>query len=63
MIERGTYYTPNLYLSEYYLENGDRFGYTAEHLGWTERLLPPRTEVFTQAVQKGVAIVFSTRPV
>ena len=60
MIERGTYYTPNLYLSEYYLENGDRFGYTAEQLGWTERLLPPRTQVFTQAVQKGVAIVFST---
>lgn len=60
MIERGTYLAPNLYLSEYYLENGDRFGYTAEQLGWTERLLQPRTEVFTQAVQKGVAIVFST---
>ena len=60
MIERGTYYAPNLYLSEYYLENGDRFGYTAEQLDWTARLLPPRTEVFTQAVRKGVAIVFST---
>ena len=32
MIERGTYYMPNLYLSEYYLENGDRFGYTAEQV-------------------------------
>jgi len=60
MIERGTYLAPNLYLSEYYLENGDRFGYTEEQLGWTERLLQPRTEVFTLAVQKGVAIVFST---
>jgi imidazolonepropionase-like amidohydrolase len=60
MIERGTYLAPNLYLSEYYLENGDRFGYTEEQLGWTERLLQPRTEVFTQAVRKGVAIVFST---
>jgi len=60
MIERGTYYAPNLYLSEYYLENGDRFGYTEEQLGWTARLLPPRTDVFTRAVEKGVSIVFST---
>jgi imidazolonepropionase-like amidohydrolase len=60
MVERGTYLAPNLYLSEYYLENGDRFGYTDEQLAWTARLLPPRTEVFTRAVEKGVAIVFST---
>jgi imidazolonepropionase-like amidohydrolase len=60
MIESGTFYTPNLYLSEYYLENGDRFGYTEEQLGWTARLLPPRTDVFSQAVEKGVRIVFST---
>ena len=60
MVERGTFYTPNLYLSEYYLEHGDRFGYTEEQLGWTARLLPPRTEVFSQAVEKGVGIVFST---
>ena len=60
MVERGTFYTPNLYLSEYYLEHGDRFGYTEEQLGWTARLLPPRTQVFTRAVAKGVQIVFST---
>lgn len=60
MIERGTYYAPNLYLSEYYLEHGDRFGYTAEQLEWTARLLPPRTEVFSKAVEKGVQIIFST---
>ena len=60
MVERGTFYTPNLYLSEYYLEHGDRFGYTEEQLGWTARLLPPRTGIFTQAVEKGVQIVFST---
>ncbi len=60
MVERGTYYAPNLYLSEYYLEHGDRFGYTEEQLGWTARLLPPRTEVFARAVEKGVSIVFST---
>lgn len=60
MVERETYFAPNLYLSEYYLEHGDRFGYTQEQLGWTARLLPPRTEVFTQAVEKGVAIIFST---
>jgi imidazolonepropionase-like amidohydrolase len=60
MIESGTFYTPNLYLSEYYLEHGERFGYTEEQLGWTARLLPPRTDVFTQAVEKGVRIVFST---
>jgi imidazolonepropionase-like amidohydrolase len=60
MVERGTYYTPNLYLSEYYLEHGDRFGYTDEQLSWTRRLLPPRTEVFGLAVERGVRIVFST---
>ena len=60
MIESGTFYTPNLYLSEYYLEHGERFGYTEEQLGWTARLLPPRTDVFTRAVEKGVRIVFST---
>ncbi len=60
MVERGTYYAPNLYLSEYYLEHGDRFGYTEEQLGWTARLLPPRTKVFARAVEKGVSIVFST---
>ena len=60
MIERGTFFAPNLYLSEYYLENGERFGYTEEQLGWTARLLPPRTEVFTRAFQRGVAILFST---
>lgn len=60
MIERGTYLAPNLYLSEYYLEHGDRFGYTEEQLAWTARLLPPRTEVFTRAVERGVKIVFST---
>lgn len=60
MIEREIYFAPNLYLSEYYLENGDRFGYSEEQLGWTARLLPPRTEVFTQAVEKGVSIIFST---
>ncbi len=60
MVETGTFFTPNLYLSEYYLDNGDRFGYTEEQLGWTRRLLPPRTEVFTEAVERGVLIVFST---
>lgn len=60
MVETGTYYMPNLYLSEYYLENGDRFGYTEEQLGWTARLLPPRTDIFGVAASKGVRIVFST---
>lgn len=60
MVERGTYYTPNLYLSEYYLEHGDDFGYTAEQLRYTADFLPIRTEVFRKAVEKGVRIVFST---
>lgn len=60
MVERGVYYVPNLYLSEYYLDHGDEFGYTEEQLGWTARLLPPRTEVFAKAVEKGVRIVFGT---
>lgn len=60
MVEHGTYYTPNLYLSEYYLAHGDDFGYTEEQLRFTAEFLPIRTEVFSHAVEKGVAIVFST---
>lgn len=57
---RGTYYSPNLYLSEYYLEHGDDFGYTEEQLEWTARLLPPRTEIFGKAAALGVRIIFGT---
>jgi imidazolonepropionase-like amidohydrolase len=60
MKQRGVYYVPNLYLSEYYLEHGDEFGYTAEQLSWTRRLLPPRTEIFGRAAAMGVRIVFGT---
>ena len=60
MLERGTYYAPNLYLAEFYLANGDRFGFSDEALEWTRKLLPPRTEVFRKAVERGVQIVFST---
>jgi len=60
MKERGVYYVPNLYLSEYYLEHGDDFGYTEEQLAWTRRLLPPRTEIFGRAAAMGVKIVFGT---
>ena len=60
MVERGTFFAPNLYLAEYYLENGEKFGFTEEALDWTARLLPPRTDVFTKAVERGVSIVFST---
>ena len=60
MIERGAFYSPNLYLSEYYLANGDRMGFSEEALEWTARLLPPRTAIFTTAVERGVPIIFST---
>ncbi len=60
MVEHGTYYDPNLYLSEYYLEHADVFGYTEEQLRYTAEFLPIRTEVFGKAVEKGVKIVFST---
>lgn len=59
-VETGTFLAPNLYLSEYYLEHGDLFGYSDEALEWTARLLPIRTEAFGKAVRKGVRIVFST---
>lgn len=60
MVEHGTYYDPNLYLSEYYLEHGDEFGYSEEQLRYTAEFLPIRTGVFRKAVEKGVKIVFST---
>ncbi len=60
MVERGTFFAPNLYLAEYYLENGEKFGFTEEALEWTARLIPPRTEVVTKAAERGVSIIFST---
>lgn len=58
--EPDVYLAPNLYLSEYYLEHGEQFGYGAEELEWTARLLPVRTETFGEAFRGGVPIVFST---
>ncbi|HSG07679.1 MAG TPA: amidohydrolase family protein [Longimicrobiales bacterium] len=60
MKERGVYLSPNLYLSEYYLEHGDDFGYTQEQLAWTAKLLPPRTEIFGKAAAMGVKIIHGT---
>ena len=60
MRDHGVYYSPNLYLSEYYLSHGDDFGYTEEQLAWTARLLPPRTEIFGKAADRGVKIIHGT---
>ncbi len=60
MVERGVYYTPNLYLGEYYVAHADQFGYNEEQIRFTREFLPIRTGVFTRAVEKGVNIVFST---
>ena len=60
MKDRGVYLSPNLYLSEYYLEHGDDFGYTEEQLAWTAKLLPPRTEIFGRAAALGVQIIHGT---
>ncbi len=59
-IEKGAYLSPNLYLSEYYLEHAGEFGFSEEALEWTRKLLPIRTEVFSRAVEKGVPILFGT---
>jgi len=53
------HYTPNLYLSEYYLDHAEHFGYDEEQLRYTREFLPARAEVFTRAVEKSVRIVFS----
>ncbi|HSF16242.1 MAG TPA: alpha/beta fold hydrolase [Vicinamibacteria bacterium] len=60
MVEQDVYYSPNLYLGEYYLAHGKKFGYSEEALDWTAKFLPTRTNVFRRAVEKGVAIIFST---
>lgn len=60
MVDRNVYYSPNLYLGEYYLAHGERFGYSKEALAWTAKLLPTRTDVFRRAVERGVPIIFST---
>ena len=55
MIERDIYYSPNLYLGEYYLAHGEQFGFSREALDWTAKLLPTRTDVFRRAAVFGVA--------
>ena len=60
MVDRNVYYSPNLYLGEYYLAHGERFGHSKEALDWTAKLLPTRTDVFRKAVERGVPIIFST---
>ncbi len=60
MVAHGTYYTPNLYLGEYYIEHADEFGYTGDAIRFTREFIPIRTDVFSNAFQKGVKIVFST---
>ncbi|HKJ01961.1 MAG TPA: amidohydrolase family protein [Longimicrobiales bacterium] len=60
MKDRGVYYSPNLYLSEYYLQHGADFGYTEDQLAWTARLLPPRTGIFGKAAAMGVKIIHGT---
>ena len=60
MVEHSVYYSPNLYLGEYYILHGEKFGYSEEALEWTAKFLPVRTKVFTHAVEKGVPIIFGT---
>jgi imidazolonepropionase-like amidohydrolase len=60
MVEHNVYYSPNLYLGEYYILHGEKFGYSEEALEWTAQFLPVRTKVFTHAVEKGVPIIFGT---
>jgi len=60
MKEKGTWLSPNLYLAQYYLDHAQDFGFSQEALDWTARLLPPRTRIFTRAVEMGVEIVYGT---
>ncbi|MBI4538042.1 MAG: amidohydrolase family protein [Gemmatimonadetes bacterium] len=60
MVEKGVYYSPNLYLGEYYLAHAREFGFSQEAQRFTAEFLPIRTKVFTRAVEKGVKIIFST---
>lgn len=60
MVEHGTYYSPNLFLGEYYIAHAEEMGYSGAAIEFTRDFLPPRTAVFTKAVEKGVKIVFGT---
>jgi imidazolonepropionase-like amidohydrolase len=60
MVEHGTYYSPNLFLGEYYIAHAEEMGYSGAAIEFTRDFLPPRTAVFTTAVEKGVKIVFGT---
>jgi imidazolonepropionase-like amidohydrolase len=60
MKQKGAYLSPNLYLAQYYLDHAQDFGFSQEALDWTARLLPPRTRIFTKAVDLGVKIIYGT---
>ena len=60
MLEHGAFYSPNLYLGEYYLAHRERFGFSQRALEFTAEFLPIRTGVFARAVAKTVPVVFAT---
>lgn len=60
MLRHDVFYSPNLYLGEYYIDNQEKFGFSPEALEFTAAFLPARTRVFADALAKGIPTVFST---
>ena len=60
MVERGTFFDPNLLVLHNYLDNRQHFDFTPQALETLEKGLAPTVDVLRRARARGVKIVFGT---
>jgi len=60
MVERGTYFDPNLLVLHNYLDNRSGFDFTAETLETLDKGIAPTLDVLQRARRRNVKIVFGT---
>ena len=60
MVERGTYFDPNLLVLHNYLDNRAHFDFTPQALETLEKGIAPTIDVLRRARARGVKIVFGT---
>ncbi|MBW8861854.1 MAG: amidohydrolase family protein [Acidobacteria bacterium] len=60
MVERGTFFDPNLLVLHNYLDNRQHFDFTAQALETLEKGIAPTVDVLRRARARGVKIVFGT---
>lgn len=60
MVERGTFFDPNLLVLHNYLDNRQHFDFTPQALETLEKGIAPTVDVLRRARARGVKIVFGT---